>query len=58
LATRAKMAKKLPHLWHHSDKNPKPKHFFTADSKTCRVFWGFEQLSSTISWWVTDCKVV
>jgi len=27
-----------------------PKFFFTIDSKTCRVFWGFEQLSSTINW--------
>jgi len=30
-------------------KNPKPKTkqlFFIADSKTCRVFGGFEQLSS------------
>jgi len=23
--------------------------FFIADSKTCQVFWGFEQLSSTIN---------
>jgi len=22
--------------------------FFNADLKTCRIFWGFEQLSSTI----------
>ena len=29
--------------------NPKPttkKNFFIVDSKTCRVIWGFEQLSS------------
>jgi len=28
-------------------KHPKPKteFFFIADSKTCRIFWGFEQLS-------------
>jgi len=32
-------------------KNPKPQNFiFIADSKTWRVFWGFEQLSSTIDW--------
>jgi len=33
-------------------KNMKPKTkkiFFIADSKTCRVFWEFEQLSSTIN---------
>ena len=28
-------------------KNPKPKNVcYIADSKTCVVFWGFEQLSS------------
>ena len=27
----------------------KPKQFFfIADAKTCRIFWGFEQLSSAI----------
>jgi len=34
-------------------KNPKPKtkhFFFSADLKTSRVFWGFEQLSSTNTW--------
>jgi len=38
-------------LWSHSQKirNQKPNmFFFNADSKVCRVFWGFEQLSSTI----------
>jgi len=30
------------HLWCHS------KFFFTADMKICRIFWGFEQLFSTI----------
>jgi len=29
--------------------NPKPNFFFIADSKTCWVFWGFEQLSSASS---------
>jgi len=28
-------------------KKPKPEIFCIADSKTCWVFWGFEQLSST-----------
>jgi len=40
---------KLLDLRCHSQKiqNPKPKNFvFIADSKTCQVFWGFEQLSS------------
>jgi len=34
-------------------KHLKPKtrnNFFIADSKTCQVFWGFVQFSSTISW--------
>ena len=35
------------HLRRHSQKM-KPKIFFIADLKTCRVFQGFEQLSSTI----------
>jgi len=26
------------------------KFFIIADSKTCQVFWGFEQLSSAIDW--------
>jgi len=29
---------------------PKTKIFFTADSKTYQVFWGFEQLSGAIGW--------
>jgi len=29
-------------------KTKTPNFFFIADSKTCRVFWGFEQLSSAI----------
>jgi len=30
-------------------KNSKPKNVtFIADVKTCQIFWGFEQLSSTI----------
>jgi len=35
------------------NKNPKPKFFLIADSKTCLVFWGFEQLSSAIGWGAT-----
>jgi len=32
-------------------KKNKTKHFFfIVDSKTCWVFWGFEQLSSAIGW--------
>jgi len=50
--TRAKMSENLPNLWRHSQKmKPKTQNYFCiADSKTCRVFWGFEQLSSTIEW--------
>jgi len=45
------MAKNLPHLWRHSKKKKtQTKNFFIGDSKTCPVFWGFEQLSSTITW--------
>jgi len=45
----AKMAKNLPHLWHHSQRaETKKQIFFIADSKTCRVFWGLEQLSNAI----------
>jgi len=52
--TWAKLAKNLPHLWRHSlsqkNWNPSPKKlFFIADSETCRVFWGFKQLSSAIA---------
>ena len=39
-------------LRRHSQKNwnPKPKtFFFIVNLKTCRVFWGFEQFSSTIA---------
>jgi len=45
---------KLLHLWHHSHKSEiqNQKFFFIANLKTRRVFWGFEQLSSTITWWV------
>jgi len=42
------MAKNRPYLWCHSQQNQNI--FFIADSKTCRVFWGFEQLSRTIGW--------
>jgi len=49
-------AKNLSHLWRHSQKtrNPNPKNFLITDSKTCRVFWGFEQHSSTIDWQVVE----
>jgi len=42
---------KLLHLWYHSPKSKtqNPKSFFIADSNTCQVFWGFEQLFSAIS---------
>jgi len=48
----SKMAKNLPHLCRHSQKKTKPKtkFFFIPDLKTCWVFWGFEQLFSTINW--------
>jgi len=40
---------KLLHLWHHSQKIQNPKFYlFIADSKTCWVFWVFEQLSNAI----------
>jgi len=39
---------KLLHLWCHSRKIQNQKLFlFIADTKTCWVFWVFEQLSST-----------
>ena len=40
------------HSWRHSQKiqNPEQKIFFIADQKTCQVFWGLEQLSSTTGW--------
>jgi len=46
------MAKNLPHLWCNSQKTrPKTKQFFfIADSRTCQVVWGLEQLSSAIGW--------
>jgi len=45
------MAKILPYLWCHSQKNPKPKKIFHCWLEDlCRVFWGFEQLSGTIGW--------
>jgi len=46
----AKKAKTTP-LMTPLTKNPKhkiKKKFFIADSKTCKVFWGFKQLSSAI----------
>jgi len=30
--------------------------FFIANQKTCQVFWGFEQLSSTIDWRVMELQ--
>jgi len=37
----------------HKKTNPKTNtFFFISDSKTCRVFWGFEQLSSAVAWGV------
>jgi len=35
--------------------NPKANIFFIADSNTCRVFWVFEQLSSTIAFELYSC---
>jgi len=46
------MAKNLPNLWHHSQKQQKSKNFFSQQTR--RVFWGFEQLSSTIIWWIME----
>ena len=48
----AKMAKNLPYLWHHSQKNETENQtfFFIAGVKTCQVFWGYEQLSGAIRW--------
>jgi len=49
--TWAKMAKNLPHLWHHSKKNETTKFFFSLQTqRLAESFWGFEQLSSTISY--------
>ena len=48
----------LSHLWSHSQKNWNLKlpNFFNANNKTCRIFWGFEQLSSSIAWWVMELQ--
>jgi len=51
-ATWDKMAKNLTSLMPSLTKYLKPKtkkFFFIAGLKTCQIFWGFEQLSSTIS---------
>jgi len=47
-ATRAKMAQKLLHLWHHSQKirNPYSKNFFGVQSR--RLFDLFEPLNSSL----------
>jgi len=39
---------KVLHLWRHSQKirNPQPKIFSSANYKTCRVFWAFDQVCS------------
>jgi len=46
---------KLLHLTLSRTENPKNKKlFFITDSKTCQVFWAFEQLFSKIAWWVVQ----
>ena len=35
---------------HKKTETHNQKFFFIADIKICRVFWGFEQLSSAIYW--------
>jgi len=40
----------------HKKSKTKTKNVFVADSKTCRVFWGFEQFFSTINWVANWCK--
>jgi len=50
------MAKNLTYDVTHKKLKPKWKKKFIADSKTCRVFWGFEQLSSTIDWQVMELQ--
>ena len=37
---------KLLHLRRHSQKNLKPQNFYSLQTQSCWVFWGFEQLSS------------
>jgi len=49
-----KGSQKYPYLW-CSPENPPPKtniFFFNFDYKTCWIRRGFEQLSSSIAWWV------
>jgi len=43
---------KCPKTYLTYDVTHKKTFFFIADSKTCRLFWGFKQLSSTTAWWV------
>jgi len=51
--TWAKMSKNLPHLWHHPWKIQNWKKKLISNYKACWVFWGFEQLFSTI-----NCQVM
>jgi len=44
--TWGRMTKNLPHLLRYSQKKTKLKIFFITGTKTCCIFWGFEQLSS------------
>jgi len=39
-------------------RNPKLSNFFNANYKTCRIFWGFEKLSSTIGWRIVKFQSV
>ena len=52
----AKVVKNLSYLWCHSQKTWNQNFFFIADLKTCRIFWGFEQLFSTINWQVMELQ--
>jgi len=51
MITIAKMAKTYPtnDFTHNKTETKNQKIFFVADSKTCHIFWGFEQLSGAIS---------
>jgi len=58
---RAKMAKNLPHLWHHLQKirSPKPKHIFSLQTQTpTEYFKGLDSslAQSTGELWI--CKMV
>jgi len=47
-----------PPLWHHPQKpwNPKPINFYSFQLNDLRVLWGFQQLPSTINWWVMELQ--